>query len=253
MQIINSLAANRPASELAALAAGIRPPPPPELLTPSLSASSAPLSLSSSPLSSSHSASTYITSPSRREDDPSGPSVAAQVEEDDNAPLPADAVPPTPGFGPRSRGGGRQRGPAVNVGEGGAGMMDLDGGGEGYFLDVGGVALSAGLNGSSSDIGGGKGKRREESEMLLAHRTVFFFKLEREIEKVRLLPLSVSSSHRSDSLTVPSFRTLVLPDQRLLSPEGARPPASAPHPALESQTNHSSHLSLLERRWHGRS
>lgn len=111
------------------------------------------------------------------------PEVDQQLIDHDHAPLPADAVPPTPGFGPGSRRGARGVRSESEVIEGD--LLDLDGSDPsgprgGYFGSSAGLGGS--LNGAMSD--GMKGKKREEVEMLLAHRTVFFFKLEREIEKV---------------------------------------------------------------------
>lgn len=162
-KIINSLVANRPASELAALVADIRPPPPPPLLTPSSVGSSAH---DRDPLP------TTATSPFNETTHLPG---ISQIEidgtyADDDGPLPPGTTPPTPGFGARGdRAEGRQ-----SVGDAG-----------GFFgstsFEMVGVAA-----------GGAAGGRSDEGETLRAHRTVFFFKLEREIEKVR--PPSCPSS-----------------------------------------------------------
>lgn len=74
----------------------------------------------------------------------------------DDGPLPPSAQPPTPGFGSRAA--------SVKV----QSFMSA-----GAALTEYGGPLSVEANGV------------KENETLVAHRTVFFFKLEREMEKVR--------------------------------------------------------------------
>lgn len=131
-QIINSL--DRPASELAALAAGIRP----ASATPLLSSSSSGHSTVHDPLSE-----TALPPPFSQPD-----SNGILPAEEDEGPLPPSSTPPTPSFGANRRGSR-----------------------DGFFTTVGANHPN--------------GVKQAESETLLAHRTVFFFKLEREMEKVR--------------------------------------------------------------------
>lgn len=144
VQIINSLAANRPASEAAALAAGIRPPPPPSLLNGTSSTLPQPIP------------SYFSNQPESSSDLTRGGAVSSMVLDDDE-PLPPSAQPPTPGFGSRTTNVKVQSfmsaGAALGGGDGGNGLSESNWG--------------------------------KEHGTLVAHRTVFFFKLEREIEKVR--------------------------------------------------------------------
>ncbi|KAL7416653.1 hypothetical protein BDY24DRAFT_358213 [Mrakia frigida] len=175
-KIINSLVANRPASELAALVADIRPAPP--FPTPSSSASLTSSSTTSTYLSNASPLGETSLPPPLSQTEPLPP---LELDEEEDGPLPPGTTPPTPGFGATSRGG-----------DGGGARQD------GFFSDMAGVGTG----------------RSDEGETLRAHRTVFFFKLEREIEKINAFYLQKERDLRLRLLTLLSNRKRLIRSSR---------------------------------------
>jgi CDK inhibitor PHO81 len=147
VQIINSLASHRPASEASLLAVGIRPSPtriestslnPLDASSPTATPTLGPgRSTSSTTLTSS---TPFLLSPALHAQNPSlgnHLNLDAGVQSIDLEPLPPGAEPPAPG-----------------------------------------ESASGGVNGVA------RGRDRERDESFKAHRAVFFFKLGRELEKV---------------------------------------------------------------------
>lgn len=125
---------------------------------------------------------------------------------DDDEPLPPSAQPPTPGFGSRTTNVKAQS-----------------------FISAG-----AALGGSEGGNGSSESNRGKDHGTLVAHRTVFFFKLEREIEKV-WTSLHAVRCPPARGLTSKTFfeRT----DQRLLPAEGTRSPTSTADAAVKPQAD----------------
>jgi len=200
---------------VAALAAGIRPPPPPSLLNGTSAAN--------------RSESYFNGSGGHSSSGGAATSGAGHGSPDpmDDEPLPPSAQPPTPGFG--SRGG--STGKVQSFMSAGAALADYGGAGPPTLE----------LNGSGA----------KENETLIAHRTVFFFKLEREMEKVCAgrrasraagwtpthLPFA---RHRSTSFTSRRSGTSVCGSSRCCRTESASSPRSgqgtAPRPTSSSTT-----------------